>query len=63
MIAEGINRAWLKHYDQEVSPNLDYEILPLYEILERTAENYPDRPAIVFNNWTVSYKSSNAWWT
>ncbi len=56
MIAEGINRAWLKHYDQEVSPNLDYEILPLYEILERTAENYPDRPAIVFNNWTVSYK-------
>lgn len=56
MIAEGINRVWLKHYDQEVSPNLDYEIIPLYEILERTAENYPDRPAIVFNNWTVSYK-------
>lgn len=56
MIAEGINRAWLNHYDQEVSPNLDYEILPLYELLERTAENYPDRPAIVFNNWTVSYK-------
>jgi long-chain acyl-CoA synthetase len=56
MIAEGINRVWLKHYDQEVSPNLDYEIIPLYEILERTAANHPDRPAIVFNNWTVSYK-------
>lgn len=56
MIAEGISRVWLKHYDQEVSPNLDYEIIPLFEILERTAQNYPDRPAIVFNNWTVSYK-------
>lgn len=56
MIAEGINRVWLKHYDQEVSPNLDYEIIPLFEILERTVQNYPDRPAIVFNNWTVSYK-------
>ncbi len=56
MIAEGINRIWLKHYDQEVSPNLDYEIIPLYEVLERAAANYPDRPAIVFNNWSVSFK-------
>jgi long-chain acyl-CoA synthetase len=56
MIAEGINRVWLKHYDQEVSPNLDYETIPLYEILERAAARFPDRPAIVFNNWTVSYK-------
>jgi long-chain acyl-CoA synthetase len=56
MIAEGINKVWLKHYDQEVSPNLDYEIIPLYEILERTAAKHPDRPAIIFNNWTVSYK-------
>lgn len=56
MIAEGINKVWLKHYDQEVGPNLDYEIIPLYEVLERTATNYPDRAAIVFNNWSVSYK-------
>jgi long-chain acyl-CoA synthetase len=56
MIAEGINRVWLKHYDQEVSPNLDYETIPLYEVLERAAANYPDRPAIIFHNWTVSYK-------
>lgn len=56
MIAEGINRIWLKHYDQEVSPNLDYETIPLFEILERAAAAHPDRPAIVFNNWTVSFK-------
>ena len=56
MIAEAINRVWLKHYDQEVSPNLDYETVPLFEILERAAASYPNRPAIVFNNWSVSYK-------
>ena len=56
MIEEGINRLWLKHYDQEVSPNLDYETIPLFEILERAAANWPNRPAIVFNNWTVSFK-------
>ena len=30
MIAEAINKVWLKHYDQEVSPNLDYETVPLF---------------------------------
>ena len=56
MIEEGINRLWLKHYDQEVSPNLDYETVPLFEILENAAASYPDRQAIIFNNWSVSYK-------
>lgn len=56
MIAEGINRIWLQHYDQEVSPNLDYETMPLYDVLERTAAAHPDRQAIVFNNWSITYK-------
>ncbi len=55
MIAEGINKIWLKHYDQEVRPTLDHEPIPLHQILERAAANHPRRPAIVFNNWSVSY--------
>ncbi|NLY41223.1 MAG: AMP-binding protein, partial [Desulfovibrionales bacterium] len=55
MIAESIQKVWLKYYDQEVSPNLDYEIMPMYELLERAAARHPHRPAIVFNNWKVSY--------
>lgn len=56
MIAKGINRIWLEHYDQEVAPNLRYENISVYEILERAAKEYPERPAIVFNNWRVTYK-------
>lgn len=55
MIAQGLTKVWLKHYDQEVSPHLDYEYLPLHQILERAAAKFPDRPAIVFNNWRVTY--------
>lgn len=56
MIEEGINRLWIDHYDCEVSPKLDYELGSLFDLLERSVANYPDRPAIIFNNWTVSYK-------
>ena len=37
MIDDGINRIWLENYDPEVKGHLDYEAIPLYEILERTA--------------------------
>ena len=56
MIDDGINRIWLEHYDPEVKGHLDYEAIPLYKVLERTAAAHPDRTAISFNNWSVSYK-------
>ncbi len=55
MIADEIKRTWLKSYDDEVRPNLDYEKIPIYEYLDRSAQKYPLRPAIIFNNWKISY--------
>ena len=55
MIEEGIQRLWHKSYDREVSPNLDLEPRPVYEYLDRSAELYPGRKAIVFNNWSITY--------
>ncbi|NLV97485.1 MAG: long-chain fatty acid--CoA ligase [Desulfovibrionales bacterium] len=56
MIDKGIERVWFEHYDEEVSPHLEYEIIPLYEILERAAANFPNRTAILFHNWKVTYR-------
>ena len=56
MIEKGIQKIWLEHYDQEVSPHLDYEIFPLYEALEKAAANFPNRPAIIFHNWKINYR-------
>ena len=55
MIADDIKRIWLKSYDNDVSPNLNYEKIPIYEYLDRSAKKYPQRPAIIFNNWKISY--------
>lgn len=48
-------RPWLKHYDSDVphSPRLD--IKPLFQLLEDAAGRWPDRPAVVFQNLTLSY--------
>ncbi|WP_028574998.1 long-chain-fatty-acid--CoA ligase [Desulfonatronovibrio hydrogenovorans] len=51
-----IVRPWLSSYDQEVSPSLEYENIPVYEYMDRIAQKYPNRKAIVFNNWKITYK-------
>jgi len=52
---EHIDRPWLKAYDAEVPPTLDYEKVPLFRFLDRAAHKWPDRQAIVFKNWTATY--------
>ena len=52
---EPIARPWLNAYDPEVPPNLDYERIPLHRFLDRAAHKWPDRKAIVFKNWSITY--------
>ncbi len=51
-----VNRLWLKSYDREVSPNLQYEPAPLFSYLDRNVQKTPHHTAITFNNWNISYK-------
>jgi len=52
---EPIARPWLNAYDPEVPPTLDYEKVPLYRFLDRAAHKWPNRKAIIFKNWSISY--------
>ena len=56
MIEDHIKKLWLGSYDDEVKPHIHYENLPVFAYLDRTAERHPKRTAIVFRNWSVSYK-------
>ena len=49
-------RVWHKHYDANVRPSLAYEDLVLPERLERSAEAYPDAPAILFLGCRLTYR-------
>ncbi|WP_320170868.1 long-chain fatty acid--CoA ligase [Maridesulfovibrio sp.] len=50
-----ISRPWLKHYDADVSETVDFVFRPLFEYLDMTAEKWPKRKAIEFQNWSITY--------
>ncbi|MBI9109791.1 long-chain fatty acid--CoA ligase [Maridesulfovibrio ferrireducens] len=51
-----LNRPWLDHYDPEVPKSLDFNNCPLFDYLDRTAEKWPKRKAIEFQNWSITYE-------
>lgn len=49
------DRPWLKHYDPQVPAQLTYEYLPLFAFLDRSAEKWPKRTAVLFQNYRLTY--------
>ena len=45
-----MDRPWLKFYDKDVSPSLDYPEISLSQQLDKAAKKYTDRAAIIFGN-------------
>jgi long-chain acyl-CoA synthetase len=46
---------WLAHYDPNVPATIDYRDEPVTALLDRAVERTPDRTAVAFQNWHVSY--------
>lgn len=56
-MSEGtLSRPWLVHYPPEVPRNLDHADRPLFDFLDKAAERYPHRKAIIFQNKTLTYR-------
>ncbi|MBU1611441.1 MAG: AMP-binding protein, partial [Proteobacteria bacterium] len=47
---------WHKSYDPEVPTHIDYEARPLFEFLDQAAAKWPNRQAIIFKNYRLTYK-------
>ena len=50
---------WQKSYEPQVKKKLEYEISLLPEYLEKSAMEFPDKAAIVFEGNKISYKKLN----
>ncbi|NLF45707.1 MAG: long-chain fatty acid--CoA ligase [Syntrophomonadaceae bacterium] len=50
---------WLKHYDLGVPNNYIYKNVPLFEMLEETAQRNPYKTAIIYNDNTIIYEELN----
>lgn len=50
-----LSRPWLDNYDSDVPKSIDFTYRPLFEYLDMTAEKWPKRVAIEFQNWSITY--------
>ncbi|RSK29402.1 long-chain-fatty-acid--CoA ligase [Bacillus sp. HMF5848] len=51
-----MQRPWLEHYPEEIPHTLDYEISPLHQFLEQSADMYPNQTVIHFLGKEISFK-------
>ncbi len=49
-------KPWIKNYDENVPAHIDYPEINLFEILDKSAEEYGNRTAIWFQKKKISYK-------
>jgi long-chain acyl-CoA synthetase len=53
------DKCWLKSYEKGVPEKLDYEDICLPNILERTAGKFPNKMALLFEGYKVTYGELN----
>jgi len=50
------SKPWLKSYDKGVPEKIQYEQICMPDILDRSAAQNPDRMALNFQGYTMTYK-------
>jgi long-chain acyl-CoA synthetase len=50
------SKPWLKSYDKGIPEKIQYEEICMPDILDRSAAKYPDRMALNFQGYTMTYK-------
>ncbi|HOP29857.1 MAG TPA: long-chain fatty acid--CoA ligase [Spirochaetota bacterium] len=51
------SKPWLKHYPEGIPSSIQYEEICLHDMFERTALQYPDRDALIFQGFRMSYSA------
>ncbi|MBW2710904.1 MAG: AMP-binding protein, partial [Deltaproteobacteria bacterium] len=53
------DKPWLTSYEKGVPEKIEYEEICLPEILERTAGKFPDKMALSFQGYKITYRELN----
>jgi long-chain acyl-CoA synthetase len=51
------SKPWLKSYDKGVPEKIKYEEICMPDILDRSAAKFPDRMALSFQGYNMTYKA------
>jgi long-chain acyl-CoA synthetase len=49
-------KPWLKSYEKGVPERISYEEICMPDILDRTAKQFPDKPALIFQGYIMTYR-------
>ncbi len=52
-------KVWYKFYENGVKERIDFEEILVPQYLEESAEKFPDRPALVFQGFSLTFKELN----
>jgi long-chain acyl-CoA synthetase len=58
---EQMDRPWLQYYDPGVPHHIDYPRIPLYQLLDDTAANFPEVDAVISGGKRIKYKELGDW--
>ncbi len=50
------DKPWVAHYEKNVPEFIDYEEICIPDFLERTAKNFPDRMALSFQGYEITFQ-------
>jgi len=50
------DKSWVKSYEKGVPANISYEEICLPDILERTAKQFPDKTALIFQGYSLTFR-------
>ena len=53
------DKPWLAHYDKGVPQTIDYEPICLPDYLEKSRQAFPERTALFFEGFKLSYRQLN----
>lgn len=57
--AEKLEKPWFKFWPEHVPKHIEYPEIPLFDLLKKTAEKYPNNTAIVYFDKEMTYKELN----
>ena len=52
-------KPWQKFYEKDVKENIDFKDILIPQYLEKSAKNFPDRSALIFQGYSISFKELN----
>ncbi len=53
------DKPWIKHYDPPVPEKIEYPHTTIPAALEETARKFPERPAVIYKDNSITYKELN----